>query len=710
MTIYELRDLLEHSDISDLPLRCSTYSRVSTEKETQAASLHNMTDDFRDYIERHKNWTFVKAFIDDGKSGLTTKKRKDFLNLLAAGAAGEYDLLVTGEISRFGRNTMEGLQNIQYLKDKGIPVIFLYDDLNTYDTDCDIQIQQKLVDAENESRKISKRVKRGHQKSIQKGHVLGCRMWGYKKVNCKLEIDEKTAPMVRRIFELYATNQYSMKEIEEIIFQEGYRNNNGNRLSHTTMSNIITNPKYKGYFVGGKVKVVDIFNKRQKFLPEEDWVMYKDEDGTTVPALVSEELWQAANEVFQRRSIDVKGRRNCSTHKNIYTGKLYCTEDGAPYYCKDVHYKGTNVSKWLCSHKINHGAASCRSIAIYESELSPIILDAFREFSKGADEILAAYLEQYRQVMDDTAHYKAERERIAKELSSVEKKQDQLLDMKVAGDLTLDEFKRMMDKTRVQKANLEAALDNMDDWEEIAEQMEEQVDRLKRALSFKLEDLEDGMITRDFVDNFIKRIDVTPLDNGHLSLQIHLLTDEIVQRELEKIRGRTGQLSKNIFPPAITAFATQSSAATIPVNKEACNSIGVPEDISDLVLPMGCTMHMDGSVLSSIVKIAFLYGIFDMQFTGVETYAMAIIVAILSAFVLSGAPGGGLVGEMLIVSMFNFPAEAFPIIATLGFIFDPAATCLNSSGDTIASMLVTRIVEGKDWLVKAMAAKKTEQA
>ena len=163
---------------------------------------------------------------------------------------------------------------------------------------------------------------------------------------------------------------------------------------------------------------------------------------------------------------------------------------------------------------------------------------------------------------------------------------------------------------------------------------------------------------------------------------------------------------KHIFPPAITAFATQSSAATIPVNKEACDAIGVPKDISDLVLPMGCTMHMDGSVLSSICKICFLYGIFGMEFSGVGTYGMSIIVAILSAFVLSGAPGGGLVGEMLIVSMFNFPAEAFPIIATLGFIFDPAATCLNSSGDTIASMMVTRLVEGKDWLVKAAAAKK----
>ena len=174
--------------------------------------------------------------------------------------------------------------------------------------------------------------------------------------------------------------------------------------------------------------------------------------------------------------------------------------------------------------------------------------------------------------------------------------------------------------------------------------------------------------------------------------------------------GKLGvrMMIQNIFPPAITAFATQSSAATIPVNKEACDNIGVPKDVSDLVLPMGCTMHMDGSVLSSITKIAFLYGVFGMDFSGAGTYGMAIVVAILSAFVLSGAPGGGLVGEMLIVSMFNFPAEAFPIIATLGFLFDPAATCLNASGDTIASMLVTRLVEGKEWLAKAAAAKKSQ--
>ncbi|MBS6642865.1 MAG: dicarboxylate/amino acid:cation symporter [Clostridiaceae bacterium] len=166
------------------------------------------------------------------------------------------------------------------------------------------------------------------------------------------------------------------------------------------------------------------------------------------------------------------------------------------------------------------------------------------------------------------------------------------------------------------------------------------------------------------------------------------------------VGGKEGirRIMKYVPTPALTAFATQSSMATLPVNLDACDKMGVPKDIREIVLPMGATMHMDGSVLSSIAKIAFLYGVFNQPFTGVGTYLMAIAVAILSAFVLSGAPGGGLVGEMLIVSLFGFPSEAFPLIATLGFLFDPAATCLNASGDAIASMMVSRIVEGKDWI------------
>lgn len=164
--------------------------------------------------------------------------------------------------------------------------------------------------------------------------------------------------------------------------------------------------------------------------------------------------------------------------------------------------------------------------------------------------------------------------------------------------------------------------------------------------------------------------------------------------------GKEGvsRMSKYILTPALTAFATQSSVATLPTNMAACKNIGVPKDVYEIVLPMGATMHMDGSVISSILKISFLFGIFDLEFAGIDTYLMALVVSILSAFVLSGAPGGGLVGEMLIVSLFGFPPEAFPIVATLGFLVDPMATCLNAAGDTIASMMVSRVVEGEKWI------------
>ena len=157
---------------------------------------------------------------------------------------------------------------------------------------------------------------------------------------------------------------------------------------------------------------------------------------------------------------------------------------------------------------------------------------------------------------------------------------------------------------------------------------------------------------------------------------------------------------KYVISPAITAVATQSSIATLPVNLETCEKIGVPKDIREIVLPIGATAHMDGTVLSSILKITFLFGIFQIPFTGVGTYISALFLAIAGGVVMSGVPGGGLIGEMFIVSMYGFPPEAFPIIATIGYLVDPPATMINASGDTIASMLITRFVEGKDWVNK----------
>lgn len=157
---------------------------------------------------------------------------------------------------------------------------------------------------------------------------------------------------------------------------------------------------------------------------------------------------------------------------------------------------------------------------------------------------------------------------------------------------------------------------------------------------------------------------------------------------------------RNALSPAVTSLATQSSIATLPVNLEACRKMGVPKDIREIVLPIGATMHMDGSCFAAILKISILYGIFGREFTGLGVWIPAMLIAIMSGIVMSGIPGGGLIGEMLIMTVYGFPMEAFPIIATVGFLVDPPATMINATGDSVAAMMVTRLVEGKNWLRK----------
>jgi len=162
--------------------------------------------------------------------------------------------------------------------------------------------------------------------------------------------------------------------------------------------------------------------------------------------------------------------------------------------------------------------------------------------------------------------------------------------------------------------------------------------------------------------------------------------------------GSTGvkRFWKNIITPAVTSLATQSSIATLPVNLEAAERIGTSKDIREIVLPLGATMHMDGSCLSAILKIAFLFGIFNMPFRGIGVFVGAIVISIFSGVAMSGVPGGGFIGEMVIVSLYGFPAEAFPIIATIGVLVDAPATLINATGDTVAAMMVTKMVEGKE--------------
>jgi Na+/H+-dicarboxylate symporter len=157
----------------------------------------------------------------------------------------------------------------------------------------------------------------------------------------------------------------------------------------------------------------------------------------------------------------------------------------------------------------------------------------------------------------------------------------------------------------------------------------------------------------------------------------------------------------NIIPTALTSLATGSSMAAIPANLEAANKNGVPKDISEMVIPIGATIHMEGSCLAAVLKIAFLFGLFQMDFTGAVTILTALGIALLTGVVVSGIPGGGTIGELLIISLYGFPIEAFPIVTMIGTLVDAPATTLNATGDNIASMLVARILGGKNWMKEA---------
>jgi len=155
----------------------------------------------------------------------------------------------------------------------------------------------------------------------------------------------------------------------------------------------------------------------------------------------------------------------------------------------------------------------------------------------------------------------------------------------------------------------------------------------------------------------------------------------------------------NIIPVSLTAWGTGSGLATLPVNLETAKKMGVPEDVRDVVISVGASMHSDGSCLAAVVKMAFLFGIFHVPWTGATMLAV-IGVALLCGTVISGIPSGGMLGELLIISMFGFPIEAMPIITMIGTIVDPPATMVNVVGDNTSSMMVARIMNGPNWMVQ----------
>ncbi len=557
MDIHSIRQMLRMKSIYDIPLRVTYYARVSSESDEQLNSLGNQISYYEDFIKRNAAWTFVPGYIDEGLSGISTKKRENFNRMVEDAAEDKFDLIITKEISRFARNTLDSIQYTRQLLSAGVGVFFQNDNINTFDEDSELRLSIMSSIAQDELRKLSSRVKFGHQQAIKDNVVLGnSRIFGYVKDGGRLVIDEEQAVMVRELFELYATDEYSMKQIETIFWEKGYRNLNGKKIAHSTMANMIANPKYKGYYVGNKVKVVDMFTKKQKFLPPEEWVMFKDETGEIVPAIVSEELWDAANAVLHRRSEDVKNRQGICNHANLLTGKLFCTHCGTPYYRRESKdKKGNKNSKWVCSGKINNGKDSCPSFPIYEEEIKPLLFEVFRDTRDASTAMLQEYEQMYRSMVSDGSIEK----KIEAAQSTIElalKKKSKLLELVALDSISPADFKSMTADCNAEIKAQEQELAELREQQESSEEFRTNMERIRRVLRDAEQDCRNGEITKEFLDTFIDKIFVTPQEDGSARLDIKIFTGESSEKYLEKLKRRSNPESRtgHTFKKMIEAY------------------------------------------------------------------------------------------------------------------------------------------------------------
>ena len=552
MDVHTVRRQMRTKSIYDIPLRVTFYARVSSEKDEQLNSLDNQISYYRNFIKKNANWEFVDGYIDEGLSGMSTKKRENFHNMVNDAKSGLFDLVITKEITRFARNTLDSIQYTRELLSCGVGVFFQNDNINTLDEDSELRLTIMSGIAQDELRKLSSRIKFGHQEAINKSVVLGnSRIFGYRKDNKRLVIDEKEAEMVRELFTLYATDKYSMKQLEDIFWSKGYRNNNGKKICHSTMSNTISNPKYKGYYVGNKVKIVDMFTKKQKFLPPEEWVMFKDETGEIVPAIVSEELWEQANAVLKRRSRDVKNRQNQCNHANLLTGKMYCTHCGRLYYRKDSKdRKGNMLSRWICSGKIANGAASCPSFTIYEEEIKEVLYDVFKDTAEDAKRIIEEYTSLYAEMTEKNAS-SADLKRLKDRLDLLSRKKSKLLEYNIAGQISDRDFIEMNRQITKESSEVYSAIEETENEINSQAGFKEKIEEIKTVLQKAEKDASKEMIDSAFVNKYIDKIYVTPVDDGVIDISVKLFTGDTFAKVFEKsehrLAGRTGHTFKKMI-------------------------------------------------------------------------------------------------------------------------------------------------------------------
>lgn len=525
MEVRKIRtEMRKGRSIFDLPLRVTFYARVSTEKFEQRNSLENQVRYYTELIQSKPNWAYVEGYVDEGISGTSTKKRDSFNRMIADAKAGRFDFIITKEISRFSRSTLDSIKYTQELLEHNVGVLFQNDNINTLDTDSEFRLVVMAGVAQDEVRKLSERLKFGFRQSIKNGRVLGNdKLWGYDKKDCKLTINETEAEVVRKIFDLYANQSLGIRRLSQALYGLGYTSRKGNAFNALTIRHILTNPKYKGWYCGNKTRSVDYRSKKKAVLDEDEWVTYPDPE---IPAIVPEELWERANALYRFRSKQMMSHQSAAAFHNryAYSGKILCEAHGTSFHRRVLTSAKGSKEVWQCSVYRQRGRAACSAPELRSSELNVIMAKIFSQMARDKKAIVDALISVIRSVPDEY-DYEHDVKKLETEITQIHAKKDRLLEISMEGAVSIPEFKNRNEGFNEQLRELARKLELLKREQAKNAAAAANLEPIKAAFQREL-DFADGIdsaLVTTILDHIVVKKDST---RERIHLEIHLKLGE----------------------------------------------------------------------------------------------------------------------------------------------------------------------------------------
>ena len=534
MDLYTIRrELMSGKTIYDLPLRVTYYDRVSTEKLEQKNSLINQDMFFKNKILSNQNWILVEGYTDDGITGTSTRKRNDFKQMIEDGLNDKYDLILTKEVCRFARNTLDTLHITRDLLAKGIGVYFELDNINTLEQEGELRHTIMASLAQDESRRISERVKFGFSRAIERGRVLGNNaIWGYEKNKCKLELNEEEAKIVKRIYEIYATGEVGIRRIGRELAKEGIYTRKGEVFAYSTIKNILTNPKYKGFYSGNKTRVIDFMTKQRVNLGKDEIVEYKTTEDI-VPQIVEDKIWQKCHEILKERSERMKTPKLGYNNKYKYSGKIFCKKDGQSYW------RSANRGKefWQCSLYKSKGIKGCSdNVNVYTETLDKIIKEIFDNLFINKDQFLNELIEKCINCMQEGSSNE-DTKKIKNKIEELKKEKKKLIKLYTSDLINEKEFQ---EENEIYNKKIE---DLQQEYDTILERRNlNSIEENKKILdmSFRKDIQFNQGMPSQLIDAIVEKIEVEKIDDDGLAdLKFTLkigLTIEILYRRQKIIK------------------------------------------------------------------------------------------------------------------------------------------------------------------------------